>query len=74
MRSLLLISLNAFNKQGLKKEMAGDEEEKSGVSKKKDKKGKGKKKGEESQKVFNPFDVNGLIVSMNESVELIEKS
>ena len=59
---MLLISYNAFNKAGLKKELANNEEEKARASKKKDKKGKGaKKKADDTQKAFDPFDIAGLI-------------
>ena len=58
MRSMLVLSLNAYAKEKLVKEVANEEEEK--VHKKK--KGKAnKKKGDEEHKKFDPVDVPRII-------------
>ena len=67
---MLLISLNAYAREKLVKEVAKEEEEK--VHKKK--KGKAnKKKGEEESKKFDPLDVPRIIAELHEAVEVIEK-
>jgi hypothetical protein len=66
---MLLISLNAYAKDKLLKEVPIEEEEK--VSKKK--KGKAnKKKGEEETKKFDPTDVPRIIIELQQAVEIID--